>query len=116
MTLTFMRKKIKKFKPRIINYRSYNGFSNEYYRKCLFNELKGETFVNNDGEFEKVCDMSIRLLSKHVPRKKKCKRGNQMPFVTKDLSKAIMKRLILRNNYLIDKTDAKRMLCEKQKN
>ena len=39
-----------------------------------------------------------------------------MPFVTKDLSKAIMKRLILRNNYLIDKTDAKRMLCEKQKN
>ena len=48
MTLTVMRKKIKKIKPRIINDRSHNNFSNEYYRKCLFNELKRETFVNND--------------------------------------------------------------------
>ena len=39
MTLTVMRKNFKKIKPRIINYRSYNNFSNEYYRKCLFNEL-----------------------------------------------------------------------------
>ena len=30
-----------------------------------------------------------------------------MPFVTKDLSKAIMERSKLRNNYLKNKTDAK---------
>ena len=63
MTLTVMRKIFKKIKPRIINYKSYNNFSNEYYRKCLFNELKRETFVNNDRGFEKFCDMSIKLLS-----------------------------------------------------
>ena len=40
INLTVMRKKFKKIKPRIINYRSYNNFSNEYCRKCLFNELK----------------------------------------------------------------------------
>ena len=38
-----------------------------------------------------------------------------MPFVTKDLSKAIMKRSKLRNNYLTNKTDSNRMLYKKQK-
>ena len=45
----------------------------------------------------------------------KYKRGNQMPFVTKDLSEAIMKRLKLRNNYLKSKTDANRMLYTRNK-
>ena len=70
MTLTVMGKNFKKIKPRIINYRSYNNFSNEYYRKCLFNELKRETFVNNDRGFEKFCDMSIKLLKRHALIKK----------------------------------------------
>ena len=77
----------KKIKLRIINYRLHNNSSNEYYRKCLFHE-----FINNDRGFEKFCDMSIKLLNKHAPIKKKYKRGNQMPFVTEDLPKAIMKR------------------------
>ena len=37
MTLTVLRKKLKRIKPRIIDYRSYNNCSNEYYRNCLFN-------------------------------------------------------------------------------
>ena len=39
-----------------------------------------------------------------------------MPFVAKDLSKAVMKRSKLRNNYLKNKTNANRMLCKKQRN
>ena len=39
-----------------------------------------------------------------------------MPFVTIELSKAIMKRSKLRNNYLKNKTDVGRMLYKKQKN
>ena len=62
MTLTVMRTNLKENKPRIINYKSYNNFLNEYYRKCLLNELKRETFVNNDQEFEIFCDMIIKLL------------------------------------------------------
>ena len=106
MTFTVMRKKFKKIKPRIINYRSYKIFSNKYYRQCLFNELKRETFVNNDQGFEKFCDMSIKLLNKHAQMKKKYKRGSPMPFVTKGLFKGIMKGSKLRNSYLKNKTDA----------
>ena len=76
MVLTVIRKNFKKVKPRIINYRSYDNFSNEYYRNCLFNELKRETFDNNDREFENFCNISIKLLNKHAPIKKKYKRGN----------------------------------------
>ena len=115
MTLTVMITNFKKIKPRIINYRWYHNFSNEYYGKCLFNESKKETFVNNDRGFEKFSDMSIIFLNKHAPIKKKYKGGNQMSFVTKDLSKAIMKRSKLRNNYL-KKTGANRILYKKQRN
>ena len=112
MTLTVMRKKFRKDKPRIINYRPYNDFSNEYYRKCLFNGLKKETFVSNDRGLEKFCDTCIKLLNKHAPIKKKYKRGNQMPIVTKDISKAIMKRLKLRYNY--SKKQQQKKNCCKQ--
>ena len=70
MTLNVMTKNFKKIKPRIKNYRSHNYFSSEYYKKCLLNELRRETFVNNDRRFEKFCDMSIKLLNKHAPIKK----------------------------------------------
>ena len=45
----------------------------------------------------------------------KYKRGNQMPFVKKDLSKAITKRLKLKNNYLKNRTEANGMLYKKQR-
>ena len=57
--------------------------------------------------FEKFCDMSIKLLNTHTPIKKKCKHGNQVPIVTKDISKTIMKSSKLRSNYLKNKTDGK---------
>ena len=82
----------------------------------MFHELKRETVVNNDQGFEKFCDMSIKLLNKHAPIKKKYKRDIQMSLVTKDVSKAIMKKSTLRNNYLKSKTDANRMIYKKQRN
>ena len=75
---------------------------------------KGRPF--NDRGFEKFCDTSIKPLNKHAPIKMKYKRGNYMRFVTKDLSKEIMKRSKLRNSYLKYQTDANRMLYKKQRN
>ena len=40
---------------------------------------------------QRFCDMSINILNRHALRKRKHARGNQMPFITKDLSKAVMK-------------------------
>ena len=84
MMLTVMRKRFKKFQPRVIHYRSYKYFSNEYFRKCLLGELSKEVLVNNDDGFQSFCDINITTLNEHAPSKKKYTRGNQMSFLTKD--------------------------------
>ena len=47
--------------------------------------------------------------------KKKYARGNQMPFMTKDLFKEIMTRSRLRNKYLKHKTEEIRLLYTQQR-
>ena len=61
------------------------------------------------------CDINITTLIKHTPSKKKYARRNQMPFLTKDLSKAIMTRFILRNKFLNNKTEKNRTPYVKQR-
>ena len=58
----------------------------------------------------------MKVLHKHAPRKKKLARGNQMPFMTKDLSKKTMKCLRLRNRFLENKSLGNRMLYTQQRN
>ena len=73
-------------------------------------------FVNNDYEFEKFCNITLKTLDKYAPRKTKHARGNQMPFMTKDLSKNIMKRSRLRNKYLNNNNEENRKLYAQQRN
>ena len=46
------------------------------------------------------CNISLKVLNKHTPRKKEFARGTQMSFMTKDLSKEITKRWRLLNRFL----------------
>ena len=54
------------------------------------------------------------MLNLHAPQKIKYVRGNQMPFMTKQLSKEIMKRSRLRNNFLRNRTERNKILYNKQ--
>ena len=96
MTLTVMKKSFKKFQPRIVNYRSSKQFSNDTFREDLIDKLSNEKFVINDDGLKRFCEISVNVLNKHAPRKKKYARENQMPFFTKELSKEIMTRSRLR--------------------
>ena len=116
MTVTVMSKVFKRLKPRTISYRSYKHFSNEAYRESLIHELSKEVFVNNDDVLQRFCDININILNRPALRNRKLARGNQMPFITKDLSKAIMKRSRLRNNFLKNKTEQNKTLYTKQRN
>ena len=72
--------------------------------------MLGQTLANNDYGFEKFCNITLKTLDKYAPRKAKHARGNQMPFMTKDLSKNIMKRSRLRNKYLKNNNEENRKL------
>ena len=55
-------------------------------------------------------------LNPFAPIKKKYARGNQIPFMTKNLSKEIMTRSRLRNKYLKHKMEENRLLYIQQRN
>ena len=93
-------KSFKNLKLRVINYRSYKHFSNEVFKESLLGKLSQQTFVNNDYGFQKFCNITLKTLDKYAPSKEKHARGNQMPVMTKDVSKIIMKRSRLHNKYL----------------
>ena len=116
MTLNVMKKSFKKFQPRIINYRSYKHFSIDTFRKDLIDKLPNEELVINDDGMKRFCELSINILNKHAPRKKKYASGNQMPFFTKQLSKEIMTRSRLCNRYLRKRNEDNRALYVKQRN
>ena len=86
------------------------------FKSCLWNELRKEDFVNDDKGFEKFCNISMNVLNMHISRKKKLVRGNQIPFMTKDLSKKITKKARLRNRFLRDKSLDNRLLCGQEGN
>ena len=116
MTLTVMKKSFKMIQPRIINYRSYKHFSNDTFRKDLIDKLSNEKFVTNDDGLKRFCGLSVNILNKHTPRKKRYATGNQMPIFTKELSKEIMTRSRLRNNYVKNRIEEKRAIYVKRRN
>ena len=110
MTLTVMKKSFRKFHPRLINYRSYKNFSNEAFRECLLEKLSKEIFENNDEGLQRFCDINLQVLNQHA---------SQSMFdviMTKQLSKEIMKRLRLRNNFLRNRTEENKILYNRQRN
>ena len=55
MTLTIIRKAFRKQRPRIINYRSFNHFSNEGFRKSVIDSLSNQIYSNSDNGFNRFC-------------------------------------------------------------
>ena len=115
MTLTVMKKSFRKFHPWLINYRSYKNFSNEAFKECLLENLSKEVFVNNGEGLQMLCDINL-VLNQHAPQKIKHVWGNKMPFMTKQLSKEIMKRPRSRNNFRRNRTEENEILYNRLRN
>ena len=75
--------------------------------------MSNEKIVISDDGLKKFCELSVNVLNKHAPRKKKYARGNQMPFFTKEHSEEIMTRSRLRNNYLKNRNEENRAIYVK---
>ena len=99
-----------------MNYRSYKHFWNDTFRKDLMDKLSNEKFVISDDRLKRFCELSVNILNKHAPRRKRYARGNQMAFFTKELSKEIMTRSRLCNKYLENRNEENRAIYVKQRN
>ena len=110
--------KYRKFQSRIISCSIIivvYHFSNKKFRKNLLHNLSKVNHVNDVDGFQKWYDIGLETLSKHAPCKQKYVWSNQMPFFTKELSKAIKTRSRLWNNYLKNRDDTSRLFYTKQK-
>ena len=100
MIPSFFRTHFERLKSKKIEYRNYKKFYQSNFLFELDQELlKGKMYETQNDMFTTFTDVFRSVIDKHAPLKTKIIRGNQAPFMTKALSKAIMTRLRLRSKY-----------------
>ena len=113
MVVTIMKTAFQKLPPKIRTYRNYNKFYNRKFQETVVKESLTNTWNNDVSNF---IDISMRSLDKHAPFEKKSIRGNHLPFMNKELSKAIMHRSKLRNKFLRHGPNENKKKYSKQQN
>ena len=94
MVITVFKLKFGKQKPKIMHYRDYKNFNKDSFE----NELKLHSHsCTSYGMFEKVF---LEVLELHAPQKQKYLRANEVPYMTRSLRKAIMRRSQLESKFL----------------
>ena len=100
MVVTFLKAHFKKLPPKKIRYRNYKNFDqNAFLYDLDQNMIKGK-FYSELNSYNEFTETFRNTANKHAPLKQKFVRGNDTPFMTKNLRKAIMSRSRLKHKYL----------------
>ena len=111
MIVTVLKTTFKKAKPKETIYRSYRNFDNDAFCGDLKHNLE---FVN--GNYTKLEKMVLEVYNFHAPLKKRLVRANELPYMTKNMRKAIANRSRLENKYYKNKSVESLRAYKKQKN
>lgn len=94
---TIRKQKIPRPQPKLIEYRSMKGFDAERYQADLGKIPWDSAYVYDD--IDDICEhwyqLFINVVDQHLPFKKKYIRGDQLPWITPEISSAITRRNIL---------------------
>ena len=97
------------------NYRCSKEFCNVAFRET--NNLSSEELVHGNKGLQLFCKVCIETLNNFALIKQKYTWENQIPFMTKELSKEILTRSGLRNNFLKkNRTEDKKLQNTKRRN
>ena len=114
MIITVLKVHFKKKEPITIKFRSYKNFNESIFRDNLLNNLQNS--CKDMMSYDDFKEIFMKVLNLHAPMKNKLVRGNNAPFMTKDLSKAFMHRSKLKNKYSKNPTETNHLLYKKQRN
>ena len=107
----------RKLPPRVISYRNFSNYDNatliNSLNEVLYENENRDSFLKHPAYFYRVF---TEVLNKYGPPKKKYIRRNNKPFMNKEISKAIMLRVKLRNKLLKYLTSTNRISHSKQRN
>ena len=114
LTTTVLKTTYRKKPPKVIIYRDYKKYSPYSFQRDLESSLKNKDLskLSND-DFHSLL---MRLVDNHAPQKRKYLRGNDQPFMTKQLRKEHMKRTMLLNNFRKNKSENNWIAFKKQRN
>ena len=62
--------------------------------------IQGELYKNCENPYTKLSEIFSEVLNYHAPLKQKSVRGNDDPFMNRELSKAIMTKSKVKNSYV----------------
>ena len=114
LIITILKVKPGKVPPRIINYRDYKNFESEALSSKLQVSLKN--FDMNNSSFIEFKTIFMEHLNKVAPLKTYYLRANYSKFMTKELSRAIMQRTNLQNQFFKKRTSEAKLKYNKQRN
>ena len=116
MVISCLKTTFKKIPPRKIIYRDYKNFDSFNFLHDLDQEMIKGHFYNACDSYKSFSDIFRNIADKHAPQKEKLIRGNNAPFMTKEVRKAIMTRSRLRKKYLDWPSRENYTIWKKQKN
>ena len=120
MVLTMFKGRFIKQKPIEITYRDYRYFNESVFlhdlRAAPFDLCESLAQRDTNLAYNFFVKTFLQVIDRHAPLKSKTIRRNQAPFMTKELSKAIMTRSRLRNIYNHNKTAENWELFRRQRN
>ena len=114
MTVSVLKTHFRKLPPKVVTYRDFKKFENEKFMDSLKLTLNSQNvdYTKNPQLFFELCRNE---LEHHAPRRKKYLRGNNKPFMTKELSKSTMGRKRLRSIFLKNTIVANKLAYTKQR-
>ena len=111
-----MRSFVSRLKTKIIFFRNYKKFDETKFLSDLKNTNFSFTSADPNENYLFLTNSFSKIVEKHVPLKKKSLRGNQAPFVSKELRKAIYTRSRFRNTFLKNPDEINSKLYKQQRN
>ncbi|XP_057297642.1 uncharacterized protein LOC130628675 [Hydractinia symbiolongicarpus] len=116
MITTFLKMHLARLQPKKIFYRNYKNFD----EKTFLADVKAANFccdtADPDLNYENLQVIFRNIVDKHAPLKQKTLRGNDAPFMNKELRKAIYSRSRFKNKYNNDKTEENNANYKRQRN
>ena len=101
MSLAVMKVSYKKQRLKIVRYRNYRNFDDEFFINEVKNSIGKEYSQNQSLEFGSFKKKVDNILQKHDPLKRRYVRAMSVPFIDKNINKHIMKRIRLGNKFTI---------------
>ena len=114
LTVTVLKSKFKKAPPKVIKYRDFSRYNSSNFHDYVTYSLNNVNL--DDISFDDFNALLMKLLDKVAPLKTKYIRGNEQPFMNKELKKHQIKRARLLNIYRKTKTDENYESYKKQRN